>query len=163
MIRAGVRIGAVPKMMPVVRYFVFAGGALLALLFAVGASAPNPSVASSADPVAKTDAVTENLSLKIRSDRKWPERIVFDTSIPTITAALAASTETIAAPTAVAEYSPKARVRESFAQFVAPEPAKPESKPQHKRKIARNHAAPPTVLVAQPTMFAAQQPRLGLF
>jgi hypothetical protein len=139
--------------MPVMRYFVFVGGTLLALLFMIDASAPKQAVVSSAEAVVNTDIPF----LRIRSDRKWPERIVFDTSVPTIVPPPVAVAQSIPAPpTAVSEYSPKARVRESFAQFV-PQPAKPESKPQHKRKvIARSHATQPTVL-------AAQEPRFGFF
>lgn len=150
MIRASVPDGAM-LMMPVARYFVFVGGALLALLFAFGADEPKQPVVSSANAIANV----EMPGLRIHSDRKWPEAVVFDTSMPTIApAALAAS---VPAPTAVAEYSPKARVRESFAQFVPPEPTKPQAKPRHKRKMAvRNRTA-------QPTMFAAQQLRFGLF
>jgi len=47
-------------------------------------------------------------------------------------------------------------VREAFAQFVAPDPKKPESKLQRKRKIAKSRVAPPVFLVAQ-------QPRFGFF
>ncbi len=46
--------------------------------------------------------------------------------------------------------------REAFAQFVRPEPKKPEAKLQRKRKIARSRVAPPMIQVAQ-------QPRLGFF
>jgi hypothetical protein len=152
MIRANVRDGAM-LMMPVARYFVFVGGALLALLFAFGSDAPKQPVVSSAAAIANPEIP----GLRIRSDRKWPEAVVFDTSRPTITPAPTALAASVPVPTAVAEFTPKARVRESFAQFAPPEPTKPESKPQHKRKIVvRNQTA-------QPTMFAAQQPRFGLF
>jgi hypothetical protein len=56
--------------------------------------------------------------------------------------------------------SAKARVRESFAQFVDPEHKKPEAQqvqPKPKRKIAKHHANPPMMLVAQ------QPQRFGFF
>ena len=59
-------------------------------------------------------------------------------------------------PAPVADVSAKTRVREAFAQLVAPEPKKPEAKPQRKRKIARSRVAPPMIQVAQ-------QPRFGFF
>ncbi len=58
------------------------------------------------------------------------------------------------------EFTAKARVRESFAQFKpADEVSKPEAKPQPKRKIARHRApaAPQVALIAQ------QPQRFGLF
>jgi hypothetical protein len=138
--------------MPLVRYFVFVGGALLALLFVADAYAPKLPVVSATEI-----ASTENPTLRIRSDRKWPERIVFDTSIPTIVPKLAANTnESVLAPATIADVTATVRVRDSFAQFAPPETIKPESKPPHKRKVARNRAA-------QPTRLAAQQPRFGFF
>jgi hypothetical protein len=139
--------------MPVARYFFHVGGVLLALLFAVDAYAPKEPVASSTVAAAPIATPT----LRIRSDRKWPERVVYDTSLPTIVPPLAANTEAAApAPAPVAEMSAKARVRESFAQFVAPEPRKPEPQMQRKRKIAKSRAAPPMMRVAQ-------QPHFGFF
>jgi hypothetical protein len=143
--------------MPVLRYFLFVGGALLALLLAAGAYVPKESVVTAADAV----ATAENPTLRIRSDRKWPERIVFDTSIPTIVPpAQTASTELKApAQAATSEFTAKARVRESFAQLVPPEPRKPEPQvqPQPKRKVAKHKANPPMMLVAQ------QPQRFGFF
>ena len=148
--------------MPVMRYFVCVGGVLLALLFVFDAYAPKQAVVvRSAEAVVNTDNPASS-ALRIRSDRKWPERIVFDTSVPTIVPPPAVVAQSVPAPTAVSEYSPKARVRESFAQFVPPEPARAESKPQHKRKVvARSRAPQPTVI--QPTVLAAQEPRFGFF
>jgi hypothetical protein len=145
--------------MPVLRYFVFVGGALLALLFAVDAfSSKAPDVA-----VADASVTPENPTLRIRSDRKWPERIVFDTSVPTVAppAQIASSEVSPPPPAAAGEFTAKARVRESFAQFRPADESKPEAKPrpQPKRKIAR-HRAPSSPQVA----FVAQQPqRFGLF
>ncbi len=137
--------------MPLARYFLLVGGVLLALLFVVDAVLPKLPV------VERTD--TDLPVIRIHSDRKWPERVVLDTSIPTITPAPTAKAEAVASapvPAGVADVSAKVRVREAFAQLVAPDPKKPESKPQRKRKIAKSRVAPPVVLVAQ-------QPRFGFF
>jgi hypothetical protein len=137
--------------MPVVRYFMYVGGALLALLFISGLFLPKSPV------VDKTDSAAELPAIRIHSDRKWPERVVFDTSIPTVVPAQTAKAEAIApSPTPVADVSARVRVREAFAQMVPPEPKKPEAKPQRKRKIAKNRVAPPMIQVAQ-------QPRFGFF
>jgi hypothetical protein len=137
--------------MPVARYFVFVGGVLLALLFISGSMLPKLPMAEGADPG------IEKSFLKINSDRKWPERIVFDASIPAVVSAPAATAEKavrLPARDMVADVS--AKVRDAFAQFEPPDQKKPEPKPHPKRKTAKKQLAPPRVLVAQ-------QPRLGFF
>jgi len=145
--------------MPLARYFLLVGGALLALLFITDAYLPKLPVADSS--VAAVDMPV----IRIHTDRKWPERVVFDTRIPTITPRPAANTvASVAAPSTVADVSAKVRVREAFAQLPPPpeqarlqsDPKKSEPKLQHRRKIAKNRVAPPTMQVAQ-------QPRFGFF
>ncbi|SRR5260370_998663 len=142
--------------MPLARYFFFVGGVLLALLFVVDAVLPKLPVADRAD--------TDLPVIRIHSDRKWPERVVFDTSLPTIVPAQTAKTEPVVpAPATVADVSAKVRVRDAFAQLPfdpkqaqLSDPKKPDPKLQRKRKIAKRRVAPPTVLVAQ-------QPQFGFF
>ena len=104
-------------------------------------------------------------AVRIRSERKWPDRIVIDTSAPMPASVVAATAEV--APPAVADASAKVRVREAFAQLpeqkqsgakvAATDPNKIEVKPQPKRKVARAHP------VSRPMMMVAQQPRFGFF
>jgi hypothetical protein len=137
--------------MPVARYFMYVGGVLLALLYISDAFLPKLAVAD------RTDTATELPAIRIHSDRKWPERVVLDTTIPTIVPAQTLKAEAVVPPpTPVADVSAKTRVREAFAQFVPSEPKKPEVKLQRKRKIAKSRVAPPVILVAQ-------QPRFGFF
>jgi hypothetical protein len=137
--------------MPLARYFVFVGGVLLALLLISGSMLPKSPTAESAD------LGIEKSFLKINSDRKWPERIVFDASIPAVVPAQAAMAEEAVRPPAMdAGADVSAKVRDAFAQFEPSDQKKPEPKPHPKRKIAKKHIAPPGVLVAQ-------QPRFGLF
>ncbi|MBB4375499.1 hypothetical protein SAMN05216573_111121 [Bradyrhizobium sp. Rc3b] len=151
--------------MPIFRYFTFVGGALLALLFAVNFAFP-------AAPVAQAVATVSNDQplIRIRSDRHLPERVVLDTSQPTI-AAPAVKTAAVVAPqppvqeaqsAALAEQSAKARVRETFAQFTPPLKTDTAVKApvQPKRKVARTHPAPQQ---GRPMMLVAQQPHFGLF
>ena len=139
--------------MPVARYFFYVGGVLLALLFGVDAYVPKEPVVGS---TAAAAAPIENPTLRIRSERKWPERVVYDTSLPTI---VPPKTEIAAAvPSPVAEMSAKARVRESFAQFRPADDPKPEARPLPKRKIAKARAAP-----SMPMMRVAQHPNFGFF
>lgn len=171
--------------MPIFRYFMFVGGALLALLFAAGYVLPS-------QPVAQVVATASNDQplIRIRSDRHLPERVVLDTTQPTI-AAPAAKVAAVAAPqppdtasaAALAEMSAKARVRETFAQFTgAPKDAaaakKSDVKPQvqaqaqpaqaqpaqaqpPKRKVARAHTPPQQQ--GRPMMVMAQRPQFGFF
>ncbi|MGY3035311.1 hypothetical protein ACVIIV_004481 [Bradyrhizobium sp. USDA 4354] len=172
--------------MPIFRYFIFVGGALLALLFVADLVFP-------AAPVAQAVATASNDQplIRIRSDRHLPERVVLDTSQPTI-AAPAVKTVAVATPPPVqeglspafAEMSAKTRVRETFAQFTpAPRaetaaaktdakvqaqegPTAAPARAQPKRKIVRAHPAPQYQYggpqYGRP-MMVAQQPHFGLF
>jgi len=142
--------------MPVVRYFLLVGGVLLALLFLSNEVLPQLPVAERVAESSRDKSV-----IRINSDRKWPERVVFDTNMPTIVPpvapALVAKAEAVGpAPAAVAEVSAQARGLQAFAQLKPSEPSKPEPKPLHKRKVAKTRVAPPMVVVAQ-------QPRFGFF
>ena len=118
----------------------------MALLFAADAYAPKSEVAS------VTDGVDRSV-IRIHSDRKWPERVVFDTSAPTITVAPAVQAEaSVPAPANVAGILPTARVRETFAQFVPVEPKKPQFKTL-KTKTVKSRVAPPKVRFAQHQRF----------
>jgi hypothetical protein len=145
--------------MPLARYFLFVGGVLLALLFISDAYLPQVPVAVSANadlPV-----------IRIHSDRKWPERVVFDTSVRAVAPVQTAKVEKVEAvapaPATVADISAKVRVRDAFAQLPfdpkqaqPSDPKKPEPKLQPKRRVAKRHVAPPTMVVAQ-------QPQFGFF
>jgi hypothetical protein len=147
--------------MPLARYFLFVGGVLLALLFVSDAYLPKLPDA--------VRAVADLPAIRIHTDRKWPERVVFDTSLPTIAPAQVAKLEaSVPAPVTVADVSTKVRVREAFAQLQLPDSKqpqptdaskpepKPEAKPQPKRRTAKRHVAPPMVLVSR-------QPQFGFF
>lgn len=150
--------------MPVARYFLFVGGVLLALLLAIDALVPQQTiVASQAAPSVNKTVV------RIRSDQKLPERVVYDTSLPTIVpppAMTAQVTAPVVAPSAPAvasaDAAAQARVRETFAQYVPAEAKKPEPQVQRKRKIAKSRPAPP-MQIAQPQMRVAQQSHFGFF
>jgi hypothetical protein len=134
--------------MPVARYFFFVGGVLLALLFAFDAVLPKLPVAD------QSEAAIDLPVIRIHSDRKWPERVVFDTSIPTIVPTQLAKTEVVVpAPAMMAGVSAAARVRDAFAQLEPAYPKRQELTLQPKRKAARIRGAAPVVI--------AQQPRFG--
>ena len=141
--------------MPVARYFLFVGGVLLALLLAIDAFVPQQTVvASQAAPSVNKTVV------RIRSDQKLPERVVYDTSLPTIVPSQVAVAP--AAAPALADATAQARVRETFAQFVPAEAKKAEPQAQRKRKVAKSRPAAP-MQFAQPQMRVAQQSQFGFF
>jgi hypothetical protein len=168
--------------MPLLRYFIFVGGSLLALLFVVNIALP-------AAPVPESQTSGSDLPpVRIHSDRKLPDRVVFDTSAvlpghtqaaPVVVAQakpqppVTPQAETQAPmPPAIAEMSAKERVREAFAQLpqddasqptmtdmatvVVPEPKMyPARQPVKHKLVARPRNTRP--------MMVAQQPRFGGF
>jgi hypothetical protein len=141
--------------MPVARYFLFVGGVLLALLLAIDAFVP-PQVAVASHAAPGIDKTV----VRIRSDQKPLERVVYDTSLATIVPpAGTVQAAAAAAPPVVAGTSAQARVRETFAQFVPTEAKKPEPQVQRKRRIAKSQSTPPK----SPTMRFAQQSQYGFF
>src|SRR4029078_9809816 len=109
--------------MPVARYFLFVGGVLLALLFAVDAFAPQQvAVARNAAPSIDKTVV------RIRSDQKPPERVVYDTSLPTIVPPAARTHIAAVPPALLADTPAQVRFPDPFAQF-APAEAKKLEKP----------------------------------
>ena len=138
--------------MPVARYFLFVGGMLLALLFAVDALLPQEvAVASNGAPS------IDKTTVRIRSAQKLPERVVYDTSLPTIVPPT--SNVVAAAATPAPDSSAQARVRDTFAQFV-PADARKIEQPQtpRKRRVAKTHPSQ-----QPPVRLAQQQSRFGFF
>jgi hypothetical protein len=143
--------------MPVARYFGVVGGVLLTLIFLLNAFLPK------LPDAAEVRAVDKSV-IRIHSDRKWPERIVFDTSQPTLIPPQAAKSleANVSAQARVADMTAKARGRDSLAELQQSDqaqaqllqPKKLENKVVRKRKIARR--APPGILIAQ-------QPQFGFF
>jgi hypothetical protein len=156
--------------MPLLRYFIYVGGALLTLLLVSNAVLPR-------EPLPGTlTSGTDLPTIRIHSDRKLPEKVVFDTTVPVRVTAPIAKTSVAAAPVAAApiallpataEMSAKARVREAFAQLpdeeeatgpkisqmglvTLPEPKMVSKVPVLKHKIAKARAAAPLMVAQQP-------------
>ena len=132
--------------MPLARYFLYVGGALLALLLISNPYLPK---LPAADWGNSRPAV-----IHIHSDQKWPERIVYDTSLPTVVPAQIANIEAkVAAPEIVASTAG----REAFAQLQPSnqlsDVKKIEPKLQRHHKIAKRRAAPPVRLAARQMQF----------
>ena len=136
--------------MPWVRYFFFAGAALLALLFISDAYVPKEAVAGG------PNAAADRPMLRIQSDQRWPERIVLDTSQPTISPPPAALPQFAATtPKAVADIDTRTAPMEAFAQVQSVAPKKAEHKVVKKARIAK--------IQRHPAMMSAQLPGFDLF
>jgi hypothetical protein len=143
--------------MLLVRYFLFVGGVLLTLVFTLDAWLPEP-------PVIETSHANSS-AVRIHSDRKWPERIVFDTTLPAIVPAQTAIVEDgVPGPATVTDVARKEREREAFAlmqpsdakRLESSAPGRRELKPQRQRKIVKRHVMPRS-------LFVARQPQFGWF
>jgi hypothetical protein len=143
--------------MPLARYFLYVGGVLLTLVLLLDSCLTGL-------PVMERSHVNSPI-IRIHSDRKWPERIVFDTTLPTIVPARAAIVANrVASPATVPNVSVKEREREAFAlmqpsdakRLEPSNPGRRELKQQRPRKIAKRHVTPHSVLVAR-------QPQFGWF
>ena len=60
--------------MPLLQYFGWVGSLLLAVMLAANAYLPAPAVPQPEIPLDR------KISIRIHTDHKWPERVVFDTS-----------------------------------------------------------------------------------
>lgn len=139
--------------MPLVRYFVFVGGALLALLLIANAWLP-------AEPPAVVSGPSiDRAAIRIHSDHKWPERVVFDTTHPTSTPPAPAVVAQVPLPPRIeADQQSKGQGRQAFAQVrPGPNPDEHRSRePKRKRRsVARSHQWPPRMMVAQQPPFFA--------
>ena len=146
--------------LPLQRYFLFAGGSLFILLFATDWVAAPP----------KGERVKSEVSLpviRIHSERKGPEAVVFDTTQP----AFVAPVEQDGAATPQAVVSAESSATEAVSQLSGsmPAPAKPEKlsnpKGQHREFGAHSHLTRrplpnhPALLASSNTMFAAPESR----
>jgi hypothetical protein len=139
--------------MPVARYFLWVGGALLAMLLIANWYMPQL-------PDAEKVSVNPPL-IRIQSEQKWPERIVYDTSHEAIVPMPSASARPDkASPAAVADVL--ATARDAFAEAPVSDAGKTQSvdqkkldaKPHAKRKVARRRA---------PVLMVERRPQFGWY
>ena len=153
--------------MPVLRYFLFVGGALLALMFGTALLAPQTEL-----PRVVASSSTDMPPIRIHSDRKLPERVVFDTAQPVVAPSVIAQgpIEEPAAP----QLDKTAAARDSYAELVTPQakaaavraPVKKAEARPAKRRVARSRSYGPAYDrygSASRPMVVAQQPHFGWF
>jgi hypothetical protein len=139
--------------MPLARYFLLVGGALLALLFLVDASMPILPLADGAN--------SSRATIRINSDLKLPERVVYDTSLPTVVPGPAANAERDAIGQAVTIVAVPAKTQDAFAELqtsdaIRVRPPEARKREVRQRKSARKRIAPYEFRMAR-------QPQFGWF
>ncbi|MBR0713417.1 hypothetical protein [Bradyrhizobium liaoningense] len=138
--------------MPLTRYFLVVGTALLALLLLANACLPTPPLQERAE--------SNQVVIRIHADPKWPQRVEYDTNAPAIPPQQTASTETQAPdpPTTTADVP--AAARGAFAQLQpsnAAQPRPPETRKReaklHQRKPAKRRVVPQEFLIGRQARF----------
>lgn len=133
--------------MPLARYFLVIGGALLALLLIANACLPMLPAAGQAN--------SHQVTIRIHSEQKLPDRVVYDTSLPTIVLQTIATAERNVSDSAVPVADVSLKAREAFAQLRPSDarpkdPGKREVTQQHQRKPAKKRKVPNEFLMARP-------------
>ena len=114
--------------MPLGRYLLFVGAALIAILFLA-----EPYIPQTADPLG-SEARVDTSIIRIKSARKWPEKVVYDTSLPTLV-------PSSLPPRAEAAFASDGG-RGSLAQIIPPKAAFEQPTGKHvKNKLARRSRA----------------------
>jgi hypothetical protein len=128
--------------MPLGRYFVFVGSVLLALLFLADRYLPGQIA-----PSARADV--DRSVIRVHSRHKWPEAVVYDTSLPTIVP-----------PVLAASVSPIEPIREAFAQLPpTPPPARLQVAETSPKTAAIKRAAKPRPPVRRVATYQPLEPR----
>ena len=138
--------------MPLARYFLLVGGALLVVLLVAGAWLPSLPVVELVE--------TQRTKIRIHTEMKLPERVVFDTSMPAVTHPPEPVT---AAPSLPSADDVSAKARQAFAHLQSSDVSKskladtkrPELKsaPSRKSETRKRAAAPRKVRLARQPQF----------
>ena len=128
---------------PFGRYLLWVGSALMALIFLANSYFPKPS--GSFDRESKVDQSI----IRITSAHRWPEKVVYDTTQPTIVPPSVAAEILPTSVSAVAQIPAPAastNVREAFAKMATVAPASERTLVRPKRKV--KHKSPDARIVA---------------
>ncbi|UFW42340.1 hypothetical protein [Bradyrhizobium sp. WSM471] len=151
--------------MPLMKYFAFVGSSLVLLLIAIGWCLPQQAMGPG-----NTDV--ERPSIRISSAERAPERVIIDTSLPTIVAP-----SNISPSTSMTSVQSGRPLQSAFSELdVAREPVTPKSggevlKPKHAakgesaKKVSSRRAAKPLDIIPVPAtraQVAAPDTRLSL-
>src|SRR3954451_23070070 len=147
------------------KYFGFVGSALVLLMIGIGWWLPQQAVGPGNSDV-------ERPSIRISSAERAPERVIIDTSLPTIVAP-----SNISPPTSMTPVQSARPLQSAFSELdVAPKPVTPKSggevlKPKHaakgesSKKVFNRRTAKPLNIIPAPAMeaqVAAPDTRMSL-
>ena len=122
--------------MPLLQYFGWVGSVLLAALFAA-----NWCYAPPAAPAPNDIPLDQKINIRIHTERKWPERVVFDTTHSSVPPAATAEPEANIGPDRSLDQA-EHRGLDAFAEMAAM-PAKPcFRRPCSASHVAERAAAP---------------------
>ena len=141
--------------MPLARYFLLVGGALLVMLLVAGAWLPSLPVVE--------QVATQRTKIRIHTEMKLPERVVFDTSMPAVTHPVEPATAEIGTSTLPSADDVSAKARQAFAHLQSSDVSRlkvadtkrPELKsvPSQKSETRKRAAAPRKVRLARQHQF----------
>ena len=142
--------------MPLARYFLLVGGALLVVLLVAGAWLPSLPVLERVE--------TQRMKIRIHAEMKLPDRVVFDTSMPAVTHPLGPVRAETGVPSLPSADDVSTKARMAFAHLQSSDVSKskladtkrPELKsaPSRKSETRKRAAAPRKVrLVARHPQF----------
>ena len=122
--------------MPLRRYFLFIGGALLALLLLIDWYLPQPALEAA-------QADVDRSIIRIHSDHRWPSAVVFDTTQPAIAPPPPVQAQAAVEKPPAPERSPRdALALASASEVPAVAAAAPPTRPKHAKPRARVARAP---------------------
>jgi hypothetical protein len=141
--------------MPLARYFLLVGGALLVVLLVAGAWLPSLPVVEQAE--------TQRAKIRIHTEMRLPERVVFDTSMPAVTHPPEPVAVETAAPSPLSPDDVAAKARQAFAHLRSSDESRlkvadtkrPEFKsaPSRKSETRKRAAAPRKIRLARQPQF----------
>ena len=141
--------------MPLARYFLLVGAALLLVLLIAGACLPLPPL------IERVEA--PRTAIRIHSELKLPERVVFDTSMPAVTHPMEPVTAETGTPSLPSANDVSAKAWQAFAHLQSSDVSRmkpvdtkrPELKsaPSRKSETRKRAAAPRKVRLARHPQF----------
>jgi len=147
----------VAQHIPLAQYFLYVGGVMLALLLISDAILPRISV---------VERQAQTHLIRIHSDRKGPDRVVYDMNLSTTIPAPIVDAEPDRPVLSMAADGPAAaREREAFAQMqpTAPSQLRPSAPKDREPALRRGRKIIAKKRVVPPQVLVARQPPFGWF
>ena len=144
--------GVINVEIPLRRYLLLVGGALLAVLFAVDAITPRQPALESSNPGPRLPRI------RIHSELKGPEAVVIDTSRPTIVPPLTVQEE--ATKTSV---PPAPQLAENVAQLISSSQKQTDARELKAERKPQPHSKIVQARIKRPPVSYAVRPNLGPF